>query len=350
VEPASPGSRNNDLTGVAVLATGEAWAVGTYADDGGGQTLAEHWNGTAWSVVPTPDPGGSGNFLTAVSALSPSAAWAVGEYQDGGQSKTLIAQWDGTSWKQVASPNPGPNSYLTSVRAVSADDAWAVGNYGDGPPASKSLILHWNGTAWSVVPSPDPGVRSQLDAVTATSAASAWAVGSSGNQQAASPFIVHWNGTDWTQVDAPHLKGTTGGELLGVAATSATDVWAAGDVSNSKGLQTLTLRWNGTAWRREPSPNPAGSGSNNSLTSVTATSAANTWAAGYIYNGASYQSLILHWNGTTWTRSASPNPGAGGDPSSIAASAPATIWAVGQFGAVGGDSAFAVRYCARASG
>ena len=46
------------------------------------------------------------------------------------------------------------------------------------------------------------------------------------------------------------------------------------------------------------------------------------------------------------------DPGAGGGLAGIAASPPANAWAVGQFGAVGGDDAFAVRYCAstRASG
>src|SRR5579863_1171102 len=114
-EPASPGSKNNDLTGVAVLAAGNAWAVGTYADTGGGLTLIEHWDGTGWSVVPSPDPGDSGDFLSAVSTASPSAIWAVGEYEIGGESKTLIVQWNGTTWNQVASPSPGADNYLTSV-------------------------------------------------------------------------------------------------------------------------------------------------------------------------------------------------------------------------------------------
>jgi hypothetical protein len=77
-EPASPGSMNNDLTSVTVLAAGDAWAVGSYADSSGGQTLVEHWTGTTWSVVSSPDPGGSGSFLSGVSAASPSAVWAVG--------------------------------------------------------------------------------------------------------------------------------------------------------------------------------------------------------------------------------------------------------------------------------
>src|SRR5262249_47411778 len=161
-------------------------------------------------------------------------------------------------------------------------------------------------------------------------AASAWAVGSSGSQQAAWPFFLHWNGTTWTQVGAPHLKGT-GGELRGVAATSAVNAWAAGDVSDNAGQHTLILRWNGTAWTRAPSPNRGGSGVADPLRGVATTAAANAWPAGYISNGASNQSLILHWNGTAWTRAASPSPGAGGNLVGIAASPAANTWAVGQF-------------------
>jgi hypothetical protein len=61
-EPASPGSMNNDLTSVTSLAAGDAWAVGSYANGSGGQTLVEHWTGTTWSVG------------------SPAGAWAVGQF------------------------------------------------------------------------------------------------------------------------------------------------------------------------------------------------------------------------------------------------------------------------------
>ena len=349
-EPVSPGSKNNDLTGVAVLAAGNAWAVGSYAGNDGGLTLVEHWDGAAWSVVPSPDPGGSGgsgDFLTAVSAVSPSAIWAVGDY--GGESKTLIVRWNGTAWNQVPSPSPGLVNYLTGVRAVSANDVWAVGYYGDDPSHASGLILHWNGRRWTQVPAPAPGFHSELDAVTATSAASAWAVGSFDTQQGTWPLILRWNGIAWAQADAPRLKGTRG-ELLGVDATSALNAWAAGDVPDRAGQQTLILRWNGTAWTRVPSPNPGGSGMVDSLRAVAATSAASAWVAGYVSNGVTSQSLILHWNGTVWTRTASPSPGSGETLVGIGASSPGGTWAVGQFGAIGADDAFAVRYCARTSG
>src|SRR5436305_546774 len=66
------------LSGVAALTASNAWAVGGYDTGGTGlnHTLIEHWNGTAWSIVPTPDspPG----VLNAVDAVSASDVWAVG--------------------------------------------------------------------------------------------------------------------------------------------------------------------------------------------------------------------------------------------------------------------------------
>jgi len=64
--------------------------------------------------------------------------------------------------------------------------------------------------------------------------------------------------------------------------------WLAGHV-------TLTEHWNGTAWKRVPSPNPAGSGRANSLFGVAATSPTGNWAVGYYFNGAANQALALHW-------------------------------------------------------
>ena len=118
--------------------------MGTYADadTNDGRTLIEHWNGTAWSVVPSPDPDDSGysdDFLTAVGALSPSAIWAVGDYESRGRTKTLIVHWNGTTWNQVASPSPGSaDNQLDGVWAVSANDVWAVGEDDNGPPAAAA--------------------------------------------------------------------------------------------------------------------------------------------------------------------------------------------------------------------
>jgi len=50
---ATPG--NNDLAAVATVSANDAWAVGSAENSlGNDQLLAEHWDGTAWTIVRTP--------------------------------------------------------------------------------------------------------------------------------------------------------------------------------------------------------------------------------------------------------------------------------------------------------
>ena len=161
---------NGFIFGISADATNDVWAVGTVSL---GATFIEHFDGTAWSVVPSPNSGNGQINLFGVTAIAPNDAWAVGFFvealnQDRPQ-KTLIEHWDGTSWTVVPSPNVGgPNTQtisnqLRGVIAVSANDVWAFGDT-DRFDTSEitNLVLHWNGTAWSIVPSPDPNPRHTL--------------------------------------------------------------------------------------------------------------------------------------------------------------------------------------------
>src|SRR5476651_240976 len=57
------GPGNNDLNGVAAIADNDAWAVG-YASNGvANRTLIEHWDGSNWTIVPSPNANNSDNFL-----------------------------------------------------------------------------------------------------------------------------------------------------------------------------------------------------------------------------------------------------------------------------------------------
>jgi len=57
-QPPSPGAAGNELFGVAALSACDAWAVGDdLTSNGGRQTLTEHWNGSSWTVLPSPARG-----------------------------------------------------------------------------------------------------------------------------------------------------------------------------------------------------------------------------------------------------------------------------------------------------
>jgi hypothetical protein len=79
---ASPSPASNDtLTGVAARSATDVWAVGNRQDRSGAipidRTLTEHWNGSTWSVVPSPNVGGNDNLLNGVGAAS-GDVWTVG--------------------------------------------------------------------------------------------------------------------------------------------------------------------------------------------------------------------------------------------------------------------------------
>src|SRR5262245_60028615 len=64
------------LMSVAATSSADAWSAGDYlAPLDTPQTLIEHWNGSTWSKVSSPDGSGHFNVLTAVAASSASDAW-----------------------------------------------------------------------------------------------------------------------------------------------------------------------------------------------------------------------------------------------------------------------------------
>src|SRR5207302_9506996 len=112
-----------------------------------------------------------------VAAVSANELWAVGDYTIGAYHRTLVEHWEGTHWTIVPSPNAdADSSYLTAVAAVSANDVWAVGYYSNYPYLySSALIEHWDGIRWTIVPSPDAG--GPLNGIAAVSASDVWAMG-----------------------------------------------------------------------------------------------------------------------------------------------------------------------------
>jgi hypothetical protein len=161
---------NSFISGISAISSNDVWAVGDVGAIGG--TFTEHFDGTAWSAVASPSPGNGENALLGVTALASNDVWAVGFYvvaanQDRPQ-KTLVEHWDGTSWKVVASPNVGGNNSQTisnelrGVIAISANDVWAFGDTDAFLPEKISnLVMHWDGTKWSLVPTPQPNPRHQ---------------------------------------------------------------------------------------------------------------------------------------------------------------------------------------------
>ncbi len=221
--PASPSPNaghpaGGQLGDVVALATDDAWAVGSYGQGAPSRTLIEHWDGTAWSVVPSPNKGPFPNSLSAIDAVAADDIWAVGTwFTKAFVDRTLILHWDGVSWHRVQSPNAGSTGAandVVAVAAIAADDVWAVGVRG-----LRTLTMHWDGIAWSVVPSPTPGGNADLAGVVAVAPDDVWAVGGRVDRQenAIQTLVEHWDGTAWSVVDSAN-KGPSDNHLWAVTA------------------------------------------------------------------------------------------------------------------------------------
>jgi len=240
---------SNELAGVAYLSANDVWAVGSYFTDDyvERKTLAEHWNGTAWTIVASQNTGGY-NWLSAVAAISSDDVWAVGSDQSTTPNLTLAEHWDGTDWTVVPSPSPGAtSSFLLGVAAISSADVWAVG-YSVDEGASHTLTEHWDGLSWTVVPSPDGLPFNYLTGAVATSTDDVWAVGSTFDSGVpARTLTLHWDGLTWKMVRSPNV-GTDSSYLSAATALSPSDVWAVGYHAVETTAHPLAMHWNGAAW------------------------------------------------------------------------------------------------------
>jgi hypothetical protein len=326
----NPSNTFNHLWGVTALETNNVWAVGDFnAGDDGQKSLFLQWNGTAWVQIPGDDSGptGLGFSVKAVSAISVSDIWSVGS-----NSHTLAQHWNGTAWSIASTPNTGiGDNVLNSVSGSASTDVWEAGYYTFGIE-KRTLVEHWNGSEWSIVPSPNTDKRiNVLNGMAAISPSNVWAVGSAtsgGLDQ--TTLILQWDGTAWNIIPSPS-PGTAGlNTLYAIAANSANDVWAVGSFTNNgQFAQTLIERWDGTSWQVIPSANMPGT--NNELYGVVALSSNDVWAVGYWGNAASgFSTLIEHWDGSTWNVISSPNPQGDNFLSAVSASGANDIWAVGR--------------------
>lgn len=243
VAPVKSGSAR--LYSISAISSKDIWAIGAVSTDSGkAQPYAIHWDGKNWKAVTMPNPGTYGSAIGAVAAHSSNDVWGTGgTYTNASLSSfvTLAEHWNGTKWSVVKTPNANKNDNVFNAAVdLSSKDAWAIGDYYTGS-VFASLTEHWNGTKWTIVKSPNVkkmGVG--LAGATAFSASDVWAVGSSFAGSAQSTVSLHWNGKAWSIVKSPNLSAPDGFNAVAGIPKSKT-IWAVG-ASIGSGSQTLTAQ------------------------------------------------------------------------------------------------------------
>ena len=274
---------------------------------------------------------GSDLFLS-VAGINAGDAWAVGDYfvSSTGRQFPLIERWTRGNWRLVPSPAVGSaGGYLQSVIELSAKNAWAVGGAN-----GKTLIEHWNGRAWRVVAGSAVGTKggsAVLSGIAASSATSIWAVGSVSTVHGLVPLIERWNGSKWRTVTSPDPGGLASNDYLTGVAASRSGVWAVGTSAPGNIYHTLVLGLVRGKWRQLHSPNPSGLG--NWLGSVSAVGT-RVLAAGFggYDNPVAAEPLVAHRLGLAFKVDTTPNPGGTGAQDELygVAATSSGGWAVGR--------------------
>jgi len=376
-----PRATFSELSGVSCTAASACTAVGNTASQSASSSLAETWDGTAWTIQPTPNPaGGANSSLVAVSCASARACNAVGFSPDGA---ILAEHWDGTSWTISVTPSPPgrPTSFLNAVSCATATTCIAVGNFNSSAVNLETLAEIWNGTAWTIQTTANaigatdnaliavsctsatactsvgyytnrsgttrplaerwdgsawtfqdvanPAGDMALNAVSCSTATTCIAVGTDNASGTITPVAEAWDGTAWTRQNTPQPAGAASSSLAGVSCVSASDCTAVGDSAAPSGADSpLVERWDGSAWTIQPTPNPGGASSALNAVSCPTTGACTAVGLKFVSGGST--TLAETWDGAAWTIQAAPNPGTDNSLDAVSCSAAAACTALGS--------------------
>ena len=151
------------LKGFSASAWNDAWAVGNYYNGRYGtyghqkiRPLAAHWDGRRWHVVAVPEtPGYQDSELTEVADVGPGDAWAVGqgfwtEHSNAHGPHPVVFHWDGKAWHLTAVAVPQRARFSPHSLAAGRDgSAWAVGTC-----RYDNVVYRWAGGEWVVTKHP----------------------------------------------------------------------------------------------------------------------------------------------------------------------------------------------------
>lgn len=237
----------------------------------------------SWHIVKRVSSGPNGGF-TAVTAAGLNGGWAFD-----GTTRSTAWKRSGSTWTRVPFPSL-TNEVVVAAAASSATNVWAFTDQ-----LGKSRALRWNGQHWTVMRS----FSRVIGGAVVLSSSDVWVFGEP-DVPGANLGAWHYNGRTWTQIASGHgLEGGSG--------RSASDIWAfdGADVAH----------WNGSTWSRKSLASllPAKQLLNHpALTGIFEQSRHSVYA---IANGQLQDEggplVLLHWNGSAWSKVAGGNFGFG---------------------------------------
>ncbi|MHB8288728.1 MAG: hypothetical protein ACYDEY_05745, partial [Acidimicrobiales bacterium] len=305
--PNSTEPLSNYLADFSCTTTTFCVAVGYYYTASGAQvTLAESFNGTSWTLTPTPNPASSLSAqLASVSCTTTTFCAAVGYYYSPSASAwgSFTEVFNGSTWSVVAVPSPpapATSPLLQAVSCATTTSCVAVGYYNTSTGPAHTFAETFNGTTWTLSSSPNPAASSsdELLGISCTSTSSCIAVGWYYAGQADQTLVVAYKAGTWTVDTSPNTSTFVYNSLAAVSCASATSCLAVGHISGSNGT-TLAETFNGSSWSIIPSPSVGGYGEFSSVSCSVGLCAVT--GSALQQTGRSFQAMVATFDGTSWT-------------------------------------------------
>ncbi|MEU6128889.1 hypothetical protein ABZ805_06920 [Saccharopolyspora sp. NPDC047091] len=293
-EPLPPRDTFAELT-AAADGDGTTWAFGGSNGAIPAQnSLAYLRDQQGWREVPVPQVG----RIEDAAVVAADDVWAVGVHPKYGFGASV--HWDGHTWTEVPYAPVADRIGTRSVAAFGPRDVWIAGHaFDDSAGTGRGVVQRWDGAAWQDVPVPQRDGNWAFSDIGGTAPDDLWAVGN-GSGFRGQGLAMHWDGTAWTEVPVPEvpLDEYESVALTQVQALAADDVWATGDINDASGgalvAESLLLHWDGTAWSRVESPQDTGGRGDLVRTG------GELWSLG---------ERLLHWDGARWTEELGPPTG-----------------------------------------
>jgi hypothetical protein len=252
--PAPAGAFITDLFDVSCSAANACTAVGEAVTAATEIAFADRWDGTSWTLQMVPGQPPLGSALGSVSCTSATACTAVGALLNNtnGTLSTLAEFWNGSKWTIQPTPNKTGNtsSALYGVSCTSADACMSAGNWHSNTSFAQGALTEvFSGGTWQLknLPALPNAATSLPDPVSCSAADACTAVGSWASRTGGGAFADSWNGKRWASQPVP----TSLFFLEGVSCLNTTACLATGGGTSAV--------WNGISWTVQPlAPPPVG--------------------------------------------------------------------------------------------
>jgi hypothetical protein len=208
---------------------------------------------------------------------------------------------------------------------------------GAGEPLTRMFATRLDGDQWSFELLPffdgiqDQGLASyRAQAIAGSAADDVW-VGGWVLQVGSGPdgaLLAHWDGSEWSWHDIWPLMNSEVSDIDAIAAIASDDVWAVGDETFENQTRAVILHFDGTSWSRIAAPEEPNL--NVALRTVVARAADDVYAGGVAWvSGEAPQAYLVHFDGHGWSAVADVEIAAGTQFFASAIADEDTLWMAG---------------------